>query len=130
MGRGGFGGGDSSSGAVDLDPFAGANDPDKALLSKLLAVPALRARYLAYIRDIAENWLDWKKIGPLITQWQSVIAADVKADTRKLFSTEAFTRSVTVDNFEPGFGPTAPPSLSLKSFMEQRRAYLLKYQEK
>ena len=109
-----------------LDIFAGADDPNKALLTKLLAVPALRARYTAYVKDIAKNWLDWNKIGPLTQQWQSLIAADVKADHRKIFSTAAFTKSVTEDNVERGFGPTAPPSMSLKSFVEQRRAYLLK----
>ena len=132
MGRGGpFGGGPSAgTEGADLDPFAGADDPEKALLYRLLAVPSLRARYLANLRDIAQNWLDWNKLGPLIAQWQGVIAADVKADTKKIFSTEAFTKAVTVDNFEPGFGPTASPSMSLKSFIEQRREYLLKYKEK
>lgn len=110
---------------ADLDPYDGARDPDKALLYRLLAVPALKARYLADLRDIAENWLDWSKIGPLVQQWQSLIAADVKTDTRKLFSTAAFTKAVTQDGFEPGSGPTAPPEMSLKSFVEQRRAYLL-----
>jgi hypothetical protein len=109
-----------------LDIFAGANDPNKALLLRLLAVPALRTRYVGYIKDIAQNWMDWKKMGPLVEKWQSLIAADVKSDTRKIFSTEAFTKSVTVDGFEPGFGPTAPPSMSLRTFMDQRRAYLLK----
>ena len=112
---------------MKLDPFAGADDPTKALLYRLLAVPALRTRYLADMRDIASNWLDWNKLEPLAKQFQSVIAADVKADTRKIFSTAAFTRSVTEDEFEPGFGPTAPPRMSLKSFIEQRRAYLLNY---
>ena len=110
-----------------LDPFAGADDPNKALLYRLLAVPSLRARYLGYMRDIAQNWLDWKKLGPLVTQWQNVIAADVKADTRKIFSTEAFSKAVTEDNAAPGFGPTAPPSMSLKTFVEKRREYLLAY---
>ena len=40
------------------------NDESKPLRSKLLAVPALRARYLSYVRDIAEKWLDWKTLGP------------------------------------------------------------------
>ena len=92
-----------------------------------LAVPALRARYLGYGKDIAANWLVWSKLAPLAQQWQALIGADVKSDTRKLFSTEAFTRSLTVDNFEPGFGPTAPPSMSLKNFVEQRHEYLVKY---
>ena len=123
--RGGGGGGDG--GGVNLDPFEGAEDPDKALLYRLLAVPALKTRYLGYIRDIAEKWLDWKTLGPLVADWQSVIAADVKIDTRKIFSTSAFSKAVTEDGVEPGFGPTAPPHLSLKSFAEQRRKYLLNY---
>ena len=125
MGRRGGGGGDS--GGVNLDPFEGAEDPDKALLYRLLAVPALKTRYLGYIRDIAEKWLDWKTLGPLVADWHSVIAADVKIDTRKIFSTSAFSKAVTEDGVEPGFGPTAPPHLSLKSFAEQRRKYLLNY---
>jgi len=124
MGR--FGGGGEIPDDATLDIFAGANDPNKALLMRLLAVPALRARYAGYTKDIAQNWMDWKKMGPLVAQWQALIAADVKSDTRKIFSTEAFTKAVTQDGFEPGFGPTAPPSMSLKSFMDQRRAYLLK----
>ena len=110
-----------------LDPFAGASDPQKALLYRLLAVPSLRARYLADMRDIAVNWLDWSKVGPMVKQWQSLIAADVASDTRKIFSTAAFSKSVTEDNVEPGYGPTAPSSMSLKSFTEQRRAFLLSY---
>jgi hypothetical protein len=124
MGRG-FGGGGTPRDAT-LDIFAGANDTNKALLNKLLAVPALRAKYVAYIKDIAQNWLDWKKLGPLVQQWQAQIAKDVASDGRKLLSTAAFTKAVTEDDFEPGFGPTGPPSMSLKSFVEQRRAYLLK----
>ena len=112
---------------AELDPFTGASDPTKALLYRLLAVPSLRARYLADMRDIAVNWLDWSKVSPMVKRFQALIAADVKADTRKIFSTAAFTKSVTEDNFEPGYGPTAPSSMSLKSFMEQRRAFLLNY---
>jgi hypothetical protein len=67
---------------VDSQPdAAGANDPNQALLSRLVAVPALRARYVAYTKDIAQNWLDWKKMGPLVAQRQSLIAADVKIDS-------------------------------------------------
>jgi hypothetical protein len=124
MGR--RGGAEIAEGA-ELDPFTGASDPTKALLYRLLAVPSLRARYLADMRDIAVNWLDWGKLGPLVKQFQGLIAADVQADTRKIFSSAAFTKSVTEDRFEPGFGPTAPPSMSLKSFVEQRRAFLLSY---
>jgi hypothetical protein len=110
---------------VELDPLTGADDPNKPLLNKLLAVPALKTRYLGYVRDMAEHWLDWKKIAPLAEQYQSLIAADVKTDTRKLDSFDAFSKSVKEDVEEEGFrGPRR--RISLKSFVEQRRAYLLR----
>ena len=130
-GRGGpgFGGGVRVNG-VELDPLIAANDPNKPLISKLLAVPSLRARYLSYVRDVAEKWLDWSKLGPLAEQYQSLIAADVRADTRKLDSTEDFTKGLTEDIRGSGFGgPGGGGTIGLKNFVEQRRAYLLKYQE-
>ena len=150
-GRGGFGGRGASGGAsgVEVDPLANANDSEKALY-RLLQVPKLRARYLACVREIAEKWLDWKTLGPLAGQYQSVIAADIKLDNRKLDPTENFTSGVTKDRGMenappggdpgPGFGPPGPgrggrggpsdaPRLSLKGFADQRRAYLLSYLE-
>ena len=52
-GGGGFGG--SAAGGPTLDPLVGLNDPSKPLRSKLLAVPALRARYMTYIRESARS---------------------------------------------------------------------------
>jgi hypothetical protein len=97
----------------ELDPLVGLDDATKPLRSKLLAVPAFRTAYLGYVRDIAEKWMDWKRVDPLVTRWQSLIAADVAADTRKLYTTEAFTTGLRG-------GET-----SVQTFMERRRAYLL-----
>lgn len=123
----GFGRGPQISG-VELDPFFGSDDPNKPLLSRLLAVPSLKARYTAHVRTIAEEWLDWKKIGPLAEQFQALIADDVKADTRKLNTFEGFQKGLAEDFEEEGFrGPRR--ILSLKSFVEQRRRYLLNHAE-
>jgi spore coat protein CotH len=112
---------------VELDPLIAAEDSSKPLISKLLAVPALRTRYLGYVRDIAEKWLDWNRLGPIATQYQSLIADDVKADTRKLDSTEAFSRGLTENVQGDGFGGFGGRgTIGLKSFADQRRAYLLK----
>jgi CotH protein len=129
MGRGGGGGGGApNTRGVELDPFAGADDPNKPLLNKLLAVPSLRTRYLGYIRDIAEKWLDWNKLAPMAQQYQAVIAADVKTDTRKLYPLDAFAKGITEDVEEQGFrGPRR--NMSLKSFVEQRRTFLLNHPE-
>jgi len=124
----GFGGGPRGNG-IELDPLVSANDSSKPLLSKLLAVPALRARYLGYVRDIAEKWLDWSRLGPLALQYQAVIAADVKIDTRKLYSTEAFTSGVAGDAQATGGSGGGREPTNLKSFAEKRRAYLLNHIE-
>jgi hypothetical protein len=106
VGRGGPGG----PGGADLDPLVGLDDTTKPLRSKLLAVPALRERYLAYVRDIATKWLDWQRLGPLAEGYHTLIAADVKADTKKLEADEGFESGLQ----------------TLKSFAERRRAVLLK----
>jgi hypothetical protein len=112
MGQGrGFGGrGFGPMGGPDLDPLVGLDDDSKPLRSKLLAVPALRAKYLAYVRDVADTWLDWNRLGPLAQKYHDLIAADVKIDTRKLYTTEAFDEGLK----------------SLKKFAEERRGYVLK----
>ncbi|HEV8218421.1 MAG TPA: CotH kinase family protein, partial [Gemmatimonadaceae bacterium] len=61
--------------SATLDPLVGMNDASKPLRSKLLAVPALRARYLTYVRGIAEKWFDWKRLGPLAEKYQALIDA-------------------------------------------------------
>lgn len=99
---------------VDLDPLVGLNDTTKPLRARLLAVPALQQRYLGYVRDIAERWLDWRTLGPMVEQYQRLIDEEVKLDTRKLYSYEAFREGVT----GPGEG-------GLKSFVERRREFLM-----
>jgi len=110
-------------GGVQLDPLTAVDDPNKALRHKLLAVPDLRTRYLAYVGDIAEKWLDWQRLGPMVERYQKLIAADVARDTRKLDTTEAFTTGVHGD------GQAAPAASTLKGFADQRRAFLLNHPE-
>ena len=123
LGGGRPGGG---GGSVDLDPLVGLADARKPLRSKILAVPALRAKYLANVREIAEKQLDWKSLGPVVAGYLALIAAEVKADTRKLESTEAFLRTTADDATQPGRGHEFP----LRAFADGRRKFLLGYQEK
>ena len=113
---------------MELDPMAGTSEQDKPLLSKLLAVPSLRSRYLGYVREIAEKWLDWERIEPLAKKYQALIADDVEKDTHKLYSLDAFRNGLTTDVEEQGArGPRQ--SMSLKSFVEKRREFLLNHVE-
>ncbi|MFN0058589.1 MAG: CotH kinase family protein [Planctomycetota bacterium] len=113
---------------VDLDPLIGIDDATKPLRSRLLKVPSLRARYLANVRRIADEWLDWQKLGPIVDQYRGLIEKEVEADTRKLTSYAAFKEAFALDaptTVEPG----RRRQLSLKAFAEQRRKYLLNYLE-
>jgi len=135
-GRGGFPGGPGMGprgGNVELDPLTGLDDSRKPLRSKLLAVPSLRARYLEHVRTIAAESLDWKNLGPVVAQYRSLIEKEVEADTKKLESFEAFQRT-TADEPEGdaargGAGGRRPGSMSLRTFADQRRKYLLNYSE-
>jgi hypothetical protein len=127
---GGRGGPGPGGGGVELDPLVDANDSSKPLLSKLLAVPALRTRYLGYVHEIAENWLDWNKLGPLVKEYQAVIVDAVKVDTRKLDSTADFFAGIDGGTkAQSEGGPGRGPQASLKSFAEKRRAFLLNHAE-
>ena len=118
---------ESMAGSTELDPLEGVLDPGKPLLYRMLAVPEWRERYLAYVRDVADRWLDWEKLGPLARRYQAVIAADIPRDTRKLFSTESFALAVTHDDVVHDIGgPIAAPDLSLMHFAQLRREYLMR----
>ena len=111
-------------GGVELDPLVGLDDARKPLRSKVLAVPSLRAKYLQNVRKIAEDSLDWKKLGPVVAQYRKLIDKEVEADTRKLESYDAFVRMTADDSLE-GRGREFP----LRAFADQRRKYLLSYRE-
>jgi len=114
---------------AELDPFAGAEDSRKALLNRLVAVPALRVKYLTYLRDIARDSFDWTKMEPIVRRYEAMIAADVKTDGHKLFPADMFRVGLYEENPNSFGGPTGAPRLGLKPFFEQRRAYLLNYPE-
>jgi len=104
----GFGPGGGAG--VALSPLEGSRDGSKALLYRLLMVPELRARYLGHVRDVAENWLTWERLGPVTERYRDLIRDVMAGDARKLYSTE---------QFESG------AESSLRVLVEARRAFLL-----
>ena len=102
---------------TQVSPLAALNDTSKPIISKVLAVPALRAKYLGYVREIADKSLDWNTLRPVVAQYRALIAADVARDTRKLYSTDDFVRATSEDG---GYN-------TLRTFFETRRAFLLNW---
>jgi hypothetical protein len=108
------------------------------LVSKVLAVPELRAQYLANVRQIADESLDWSQLGPVVAQMRELIDAEVKADTRKLSSYEAFLAATASDPPRPDaagqprderFRGPERPTMSLREFADKRRQFLLNDRE-
>jgi len=118
-------GGGPRGGTVDLDPLVGLDDSTKPLRSKLLAVPALRERYLSYVRAVAHEWLDWNKLAPIVEQRKALIEKEIATDTRKLESYEAFQAALATDAQLKASPNEGRPVLSLRQFVEQRQKYLL-----
>ncbi len=121
-GGGGPGGGrrgPAAGGGTSLDPLAAQNDTDKPIISQILAVPSLRAKYLGYIREIAEKSFEWKRLGPVVKGYRELIREEVARDTHKLFDTDQFLTGTSDE----------PAENSLRNFFDRRRAFLMKWSE-
>ena len=103
---------------VELDPLSGLDDPTKPLRSRLLQVPALRAKYLGFVKQLAAE-MAWEKTGPLVASQRALVETLVAQDTRKAFTTDAFARDTSPE-----------PTGTLRQFFEKRSKYLLEYQPK
>ena len=114
-----------------LSPVSQEHDTMRPVIARLLAIPHLRARYLAHIRTIANEWLDWGVLQPIITEYQSLVDAEVKADDKRLYAYEAFATSHISDQGggegRGGRGGRSAPSF--KGFVEERAEYLLNHPE-
>jgi spore coat protein CotH len=132
FGPGGFGPGQGmreSGNPFELDPLIGITDARKPLRSRLLAIPALKKRYLEIVREMAAKDMDWTNIGPFIESTRRLLDAEVKADTRKNSTYEAFVAALSTQapaSTQPG---QIRAQQSLKSFFQTRRHYLLNYKE-
>jgi spore coat protein CotH len=121
-GFGGFGMG-PKGGGYGLDPLVDLNNTRAPLLSRLLAVPELKAKYLKNMHTIASKELDWKNLGPIVEGYRKLIEKEVELDTRKLTTLAEF-RNATASSAD---GPAS--RFSLRAFADGRRAYLLNHAE-
>ena len=131
------GGGGPNSWQTDgpmLSPVAQEYDEMRPVVKRLFAIPHLRARYLAHVRTIVTDWLNWENLEPIIEAYQSLIDEEVQADDKKLYSYEAFSTS-HIKEQSRGFGRGGSGRLgrgstpSFKQFITERRDYLLFHRE-
>jgi spore coat protein CotH len=93
-------------GGAMLSPLAYESEADRPVISKLLAVPKFKERYLENIRTLTRTWLDWKNLGPLVEGYRALIEESIAGDAKKPFR-----------------GWSAPPEI--EDFVKERRDYLL-----
>ena len=97
----------------------------------MLAVPAWKKKYLQNVKKIAEDSLDWSKLGPVVAGYRKLLDPEIQADTRKLSSFAEFQKT-TADAIPAATPPPAgggrrgpPGAMNLHAFADARRKYLL-----
>ena len=115
-GRGGPGGGWSWGGLENgmVSPVAHEDNAARPLISRLLSNPEWRARYLAHLRTVIDEWLAWEVLEPIIKEYQALIDTEVQQDEKKLYGYEEFTTGVPAE---------------LERFVNERREYLRNHPE-
>ena len=79
---------------------------------------------MAHVRTIHQQWIDWKKVSPIIDDYRDLIGSEVKKDTRKLTSFQAYQ-----DGIGMGEESNREVSPGLKAFFKGRKSYLDKVPE-
>ena len=111
-GPGGWSWGNLTGGMVS--PVAHEDNPARPLIHRLLSNPQWRARYLAHLHTVVNEWLNWEVLEPIVEEYMALIDAEVQQDDKKLYGYEEFAKGAPAD---------------LKNFITQRRAYLLNHPE-
>ena len=111
-GPGGWSWGDLTNGMVS--PIAHEDNAFRPLIKRLLSNPQWRARYLAHVRTVVDEWLDWEVFEPIIKEYQTLIDAEVQQDDKKLYGYADFATDTPMD---------------LKRFVIERREHLSNHPE-
>ncbi len=102
-------------------PLTHADNPLRPVISRLIGVPEWKARYIAHVKTVMNDWLDWNKIEPVILEYHALIDSEVQQDDKKLYSYDDFENSVEGEQ-----GGRTP---SFKQYITRRRGYLLNHPE-
>ena len=109
--------------AIDHN-FGNGNRP---LLSRLLSVPQLRARYMAHMRTALEEF-DWGDQLGVFRDARNRIDAHVAADPKKVYTHQMFQDNFT-NTVYLGGGPGGGNLIGIRTFVEQRAAHLRSHSE-
>ncbi len=95
----------NSATAAGWSVFYRADDPLVPLMYRLMAISQYRQRYLAHVRTILDSFFTEEVLFSKIDAYRALIEEEVMADTKKLYTYQAFTSGLE----------------ELKSFIRNRR---------
>ncbi len=104
---------------IEYSPLAEFNNAKRPLISKLLRVPLYRKIYLAHVRTIVNDWLANGQWLREVEAMMKEIDPWVQKDTLKLYSYEAFKKSLDSTLV---VGPDK--IIGLRQLMDRRAKYL------
>ena len=87
-GPGGWSWGELTSGMVS--PTTHAGNAARPVINRLLAIPKWKARYIAHIRTVTDEWLKWEVLEPVINEYHTLIDDEVRNDDKKLCQLSKF----------------------------------------
>jgi hypothetical protein len=90
------------AGSSNLDPWYQTTSSIKPAFSKTLQFPDWRERYKAHLRTVVEQSFNWQVLGPMVTRFHALLAPDVAADTKKIYTTQQFQDNLTLTVFASG----------------------------
>lgn len=80
------------SGSADEDIYDQFTDAEVPIVSRLMAVPELKERYLAFLKMMNDELL-WSEIGTWVSQFRSQAETDILNGVHELYSDEEFFQS-------------------------------------
>lgn len=101
--------GNESMSTANWSVFYRADDSSVPVMYRLMSIPKYRQRYLAHVRTILNSYFTTDLLNAKIDAYRTLIEAEVAADTKKLYTTQAFQTGVT----------------TLRNFVQTRRTTLL-----
>ncbi len=101
--------GNESMSTANWSIFYRADDSSVPVMYRLMSIPKYRQRYLAHVRTILSSHFTPDVLNAKIDAYRALIEAEVAADTKKLYTTQAFQTGVT----------------TLRNFVQTRRTTLL-----
>lgn len=117
---------EAMAGSPTLDPWYMTTNTYRPAFTRTLQFQDWRQRYKAHLRSVVDESMNPTYLNPIINHFHGLIAADVAADTKKLYTTAQFTTnlnsSVTISSGGPP--PGTQTLLGLIPFVQARYNHL------